>query len=220
MKTSMRSLAVALLIASPLTASAAANVQITEWMYKGNGGEFIEFTNMGSSAVDFTGWSYDDEGRSPGGFDLSGFGIVAAGESVVITEDDVATFRIDWNLDASVKVLGGYRNNIGRSDEINLYDASNALVDRFAYGDQDFPGTIRTQGLSGNPVSLAALAPATVSTDWVYAQVGDSFGSYASNKLDVGNPGYFALAVPEPETYALMLAGLGLVGMAVRKRHN
>lgn len=45
------SLAVALAAATP----ALAQVQITEWMYSGNSGEYIEFTNLGASAVDFAG---------------------------------------------------------------------------------------------------------------------------------------------------------------------
>jgi len=48
--------------------------------------------------------------------------------------------------------------------------------------------------------------------------VGDSFGSVASTTGMVGNPGVFALAFPEPETYALMLAGLGLLGFMARRR--
>ncbi|MEW6677731.1 MAG: lamin tail domain-containing protein [Pseudomonadota bacterium] len=208
---------IAALLFSASANAAPVNVQITEWMYSGTGGEFIEFTNLGTSAVDFTGWSYDDDSRTPGVFDLSGFGLVGAGESVVITEDTAVTFRADWKLAASVKVLGGYTNNIGRADEINLFDAGNTLVDRFAYGDAVYPGTIRTQGKSGTPANLAALAPQFVTADWVFASAGDSFGSYASNAGDIGNPGAFTLAVPEPETYALMLAGLGLVGFAAKR---
>ena len=59
------------------SAQAHAQVHITEWMYSGGSGEFIEFTNLGPAAVDFTGWSYDDESAIPGVFDLSGFGLVA-----------------------------------------------------------------------------------------------------------------------------------------------
>ena len=112
----MNKLLAALLTAVFATA-AQADVRITEWMYSGGSGEFIEFTNLGSSAVDFTGWSYDDESRLVGGFDLSALGLVGAGESVVITEIDAPTFRLDWSLAASVKVLGGFTNNIGRAVE-------------------------------------------------------------------------------------------------------
>ena len=38
---------------------------------------------------------------------------------------------------------------------------------------------------------------------------------------DVGNPGLFTLApVPEAETWAMLLAGLGLVGAIARRRRS
>ena len=220
MKKALCGFGMAMLVAGPaVSATSAADIQITEWMYSGNGGEFIEFTNMGASAVDFAGWSYDDDSRLAGVFDLSGFGRVAVGESVIITESAAADFRADWSLAASVKVLGGYTNNLGRGDEINLFDAGGSLADRLAYGDQVFPGTVRTQNASGNPGSAADLAGSTVTANWALASVGDGFGSYAAASGDIGNPGvYVAAPVPEPETYAMMLAGLALVGSIARRR--
>ncbi len=203
------------------SAAAQAQVQITEWMYSGPGGEFIEFTNLGSAPVDFTGWVYDDDSRlnsvALGAFSLSGFGIVAPGQSVVITESDPAAFIADWRLPAGSSVLGGYTNNIGRADEINLYNAAGDLVDRFAYGDAVFAGTVRTQDRSGTPGSLADLAPFTVTTGWVLATDGDAFGSITSLSGAVGNPGQFTLAVPEPGSVVLMLAGLGLLVATARR---
>ncbi|GAB4119685.1 MAG: hypothetical protein Fur0014_20350 [Rubrivivax sp.] len=208
-------LAAALATAAP----AFADVQITEWMYSGNGPEFVEFTNMGSAPVDLAGWSYDDDSRLPGTFDLSGLGTLAAGESVLITEGDAAAFRAAWGLAAGVKVLGGYTNNLGRNDEINLYSAGGALADRLTYGDQNLPGTLRTQLSSGTPTSAAALAPHVVDGGWVLSVAGDAYGSWMSSQGDVGNPGVFVFApVPEPSAVALMLAGLGVVGLRARRR--
>lgn len=209
-----------------LAAPAIAQVQITEWMYGGNSGEYVEFTNLGPSAVDFTGWVYDDDSRfstvASGGFSLSAFGIVRVGESVLITESSAATFRTNWSLPATVKVLGGYTNNLGRADEINLFNASGTLVDRLTYGDAVYAGTIRTQTAAGLPVSLAALAPQTVAPgNWVLAATTDSYGSRMATSGDVGNPGLFTLApVPEAETWAMLLAGLGLVGAIARRRRT
>lgn len=192
---------------------ATAEIRITEWMYSsgGKGDEFIEFTNVGNTAVDMTGWSYDDDSRIVGAFDLSGFGLVAAGETVVITEGNALDFAAVWNLDASVKILGGYTNNIGRNDEINLFDSAGNVADRLAYGDQNFPGTIRTQGRSGNP--LAGALGANDPSLWVLASNGDAFGSYFSLFDDLGNPGVY---VPAPAATALL--GFGVLAAARRRR--
>ncbi|MCS6814460.1 MAG: lamin tail domain-containing protein, partial [Cyanobacteria bacterium] len=176
---------------------AMGNIQITEYMYDGANGEFVEFTNVGNAPVNMTGWSFDDNSRVPGSFDLSGFGVVQPGESVILTEASAAAFRAAWSLPNSVKVIGGLggSNNLGRTDEINLYDNNGMLVDRLTYGDQTFPGTIRTQTRSGwAPVDQ--LADQTIDTDWVLSTVNDAQNSRTSTGGDIGNPGHFNAGAP------------------------
>lgn len=50
----------------------------------------------------------------------------------------------------------------------------------------------------------------------------DSFGNGAKAEVVTGSAGEYRLqisAVPEPETYAMLLAGLGLIGFAARRRN-
>lgn len=206
-------LAAALVAAAPSLAS--AQIRITEWLYSGAPGEFVELTNVGAAPVDMAGYKYDDDSADPSpgvSFSLSGFGVVQPGESVVFTEATTTTFALVWNLPASVKLLGGYTNNLGRTDQINIFDASNALVDRLTYSDVNFPGTIRTLDISGNvppsALGLNTVAAATLSS------VGDAYGSAANTSGVVGNPGRYA--VPEPAALAA-LAGAGMV-LVARKR--
>lgn len=199
--------------------AATTGVVITEWMYQGandSNREFIEFTNLGPTAVDFAGWSYDDDSRSAGVFPLSAFGIVAPGESVIITEMNPDTFRSVWGLDPSVKVWGPYTNNLGNGDEINLFDGAGNLVDRLTYGSNP-----RTRGISGHATSADALGANDVS-QWVFSSVGDTEGSWANSLGDIGSPGRtaFASPVPEPESYAMLLAGLGAIAGLVRRRRQ
>ena len=170
------------------------SLQITEFLYSGGSGEFIEFTNIDPSSVDMTGWSFDDNSRTPGSFDLSAFGTVQPGESVILTEAEAETFRTAWNLPSTVKIIGGSSQGLGRSDEINLYDATGNLVDRLTYGDENFPGTIRTQNVSGW-VAVDQLADQQIDADWVLSTAGDAQNSYASTGGDIGNPGIYLTGI-------------------------
>lgn len=199
---------IALVFLSLAPLAGHANLRITEFMYSGTNGEFIEFTNTGGSAIDMTGWSFDDDSRIAGTVDLSAFGTVGSGESVILTDAVAETFRSNWGLGGLVKIIGGLSANLGRNDEINLFDASSALVDRLTYGDQTFSGTIRTQNASGNtlPVNLGAN---TIGT-WTLSALGDDFGSFASSGGDLGNPGIYN-PVPEPATLAVLAAGIAVL---------
>ncbi|MBD2702074.1 lamin tail domain-containing protein [Spirosoma sp. BT702] len=162
-------------------------IRITEYMYSGTPGEYFELTNVGNASVNLTGWSYDDNSRQAGSFSLSGLGIVQPGESVVVTEADVSVFRRAWYLPTSVKVLGGNTENLGRSDEINIYNTSATLVDRLTFDDQTISGSVRTNDVSGwtAPANLGLNQTAT----YQLAVVGDGQNSYIATTGNLGNPG-------------------------------
>ncbi|WP_424194335.1 lamin tail domain-containing protein [Ampullimonas aquatilis] len=207
--------------------AALTGVKITEWMYNSVNatGEFIELTNFGPTAVNFTGWSYDDNTRVPGSQSLSALGTVNSGESVILTELSAAAFRTAWNLSSSVKVLSyGNNNNLGRADEINIYNSSSALVDRLTYDDQTIGG-IRTTGASGRPTTSSAIGNNNALL-WSLATVGDSEGSYksvgAGTSGDIGSPGKTAYvsAVPLPSSLVLLMSSVGLIPLLGKRRNQ
>jgi hypothetical protein len=189
-----------------ISAAASAQMAITEFMYGGADGEFIEFTNIGSSNINMTGWSFDDNHEIAGTEDLSAFGVVSAGQSVILTETDATVFRTDWGLANTVGVIGGNAFNLGRDDEINLYNASETLVDRLTYGDDTLGGP-RANGVS------AIVSPSHYGqndiTDWTLS-VNGVLGAHTSLDGDIGSPG--VNPTPEPATWLAMSVGVaGLV---------
>ena len=72
--------------------------------------------------------------------------------------------------------------------------------------------------------SVAANGDQSVGSFWNFTanNAGDYFNTVVfasvSNAFETDN--HAVLAVPEPETYAMMLAGLGLIGFSARRRKN
>ncbi len=167
-----------------------SGVRVTEFMYFGADGEFFELTNLTDEPIDLTSWSTDDESGQPGAFPLAGTGVLAPGASVLVTDVDPALFRAAWFVPASTVVLGpNLTAEIGRNDEINLFDGSGNLVERLRYGDEVFPGTIRTRNVSG--VTCAADMGADDIGAWFFASPADANGSWVSAGADIGSPGVY-----------------------------
>lgn len=90
------------------------------------------------------------------------------------------------------------------------FDPGNALVNGIA-GNDDFNGTI---GRAGFDVTLATGVAYTLVTTGFGA---DDFGRYVNV---IRGPGEITAPVPEPETYAMMLAGLAAIGFLARRRRS
>jgi hypothetical protein len=194
---------VSVALASPATAAVPGQVVITEWMYSPTnsaaGAEFVELTNIGGTPVDMTNYSYDDDSRLAGTVSLAGFGTLAPGEAALLVEKTAAAFRTDWSLAPSVKIVDLNTTNLGRDDEINIFNGT-TLVDRLSYGDDiKFPGTIRTQGRSGAPATCLGLGANNVGA-WSLAVVGDANASKLSTSGDVASPGNTNLGSCGPVT--------------------
>lgn len=191
---------------APAGAAVPGQIVITEWMYnqQNTAGEFVEVTNVGGAPVDMASYSFDDDSRIAGTFSLAALDTLAPGESGIISEASAATFRAQWGLGPDVKIADGNTANLGRADEINIFETTpqgTTLIDRLTYGDQTFAGTIRTQGVSGIPTSCLAEGANNVGL-WKLSAVGDGLGTVQSTTTlpDVASPGTSPLSSCGPVT--------------------
>lgn len=176
--------------AAPVAVPAPA-IRITELSYQLRDfgeAEFVELTNLGTTPVNLQGWSFDDAGAVAGTFDLSGFGTVAAGESVIITDVTDVAFRSYWGLPSTVKVVGGSTEGLGNGDQVNIWDDADNLVDRLTYDD-----TPRSRDNTVVPTSLAELG-ADHYDGWVLSTAANDPGSITVDAIagaptSIGSPG-------------------------------
>ncbi len=200
-------------------------LRITEFMSEGQGligpgtganrqREFFELTNVGSAALDISSYSYNDNNvNDPHNFGAS-FGVVASGESIILTQMTADNFRSYWGLSSSVRIFSyGQASNLGNNDTINIYNSATqspaTLVDSLL-----FTETARGSGISRNrPVNIGT--GQAINDLWVDSVVGDSYGSIlAPNPIfpvgaayvDLANPGTYP--VPEPATLFVLSLGI------------
>lgn len=179
-----------------MACTATAQVRVTEYMYTGSGVEYVELTNFGAGSVDVTGWSIDDSHRVAGFIPIGALASILPGESVILAGGSAEDFRTNWGLAPSSKVLGETGtggHDLGRNDEINVYDGNGNLVDRLTYGDQTFPGSpransvsawVQTEGIGINDCLL-----------WSLSAPGDVQDSWLGVSGDLGSPGGHTLGV-------------------------
>ncbi len=209
-----------------LTAGASvahAQVRITEIAPWGSASitpyqtDWFELTNFGDVAVDLTGWSMDDNSNGSAKVTLSGISSIAAGESVIFTETAAtASFLSAWFGDHAPAGLqiGNYTGKgVGLSqsgDAVNIFNAIGELQANLSFGTSD--------GLTQTFDNAAGLNNTTVSQLSV-AGVNGAFAA-VNHLVEIGSPGAIAAAVPEPQSYALLLAGLGVFGLIAHKRQR
>ncbi len=171
-------------------------------------GDWFELYNSGASAVDLTGYSWDDNTVTPGSADFNGL-TIGAGQAIIICQETVGaeqSWKDLWGLSGiTVLNLGNteFQNFGSGGDEVHLYNPSSVQIASASFG-------VATSGYSfewdsaGNSLGLSALGE-----NGAFQATADAGGG-----PDIASPGVVGV-IPEPR--ALALLGLsGLVFIARR----
>ena len=186
--------------------------------------DWFELTNYGSSAVSISGWKMDDSSdKFSSAVSLKGVSSIAPGQSVVFVEDTgLASGQTDADLEAAFEsnwfgshvpagfTIGTYGGSgVGLStsgDAVNIFNATGTQVTGV-----DFDSSTDTVSLDNSVAKIGN--DGTISTN----SVAGKNGAFLSPVGEVGSPG----AVPEPSTYAMLIAGvLALAGVQMRRRSS
>jgi Lamin Tail Domain/PEP-CTERM motif len=227
----LKTLVAAALAAASFTSAHAALIISEAAPYaSGNtpfGQDWFELTNTGATAIALGGWRMDDSSPSfATSVPLSGVTSIAPGESVIFIECGASNcgtvgglFQTYWGAPVARVQIGTYSGaGIGLStggDAINIFDSAGMVQASVSFGASTTGRTFdNAAGLNGSAITTLS----TVGVNGAFNSVGVLTGT-GGGGLDIGSPGSIA-AVPEPETYAMLLAGLLAVGTLVRRRQG
>lgn len=215
----------ALLSAAALSGVAAGGIIVSEVHPSGSGNapyaaDFFEITNTGTSAVNITGWRFDDNSNSFGSaVALTGITSIPAGASVIFLESatpatTIAAFINAWfggTAPAGLQIGSYTGSGVGLStggDAVNIFDSAGARVTGVQFGASTANVTFdNAAGIGGTTLPLPVISQLSViGTNGVFGSTG--------TPTEVGSPG----VIPTPGAAALL--GLGAMGMARRNRRS
>lgn len=189
--------------------------------------DWFELTNTGDTAINITGWKMDDSSNSfASAVTLHGITSIAAGESVIFTESASSlssAFANTWfggNLPAVLQIGNYSGSGVGLSasgDAVNIFNAAGVSQANVSFGASSSSSPFRTFDNSAGASGLIS----QLSQEGVNGakEIVETIITTTTVVRQVGSPGTVA-AVPEPESYALFVAGLGLVGFSTRRKTN
>ncbi|MFD1950265.1 SdiA-regulated domain-containing protein [Sphingomonas arantia] len=194
------SVAYTLNVTNIVNEAAAGTVAITEvapWASSSrSGADWFELTNTGSTAIDVTGWKFDDNSySSTSAVALSGVTTIAAGQSAIFLEGgaaQIATFANIWfggTVPAGVQI-GTYTGaGVGLSnggDAANVFDAAGTLKASVTFGASP-SGPYATFDNAAQINSTSLVNHATIST---FATAGTN-GAFVApgDATETGSPG-------------------------------
>lgn len=212
------------------TVSAHAALHITEVMAAsghaggaGNG-DWFEIYNSGPTAIDLTGWSWDDNTFTPGAHTFGSISI--APNSVVLVVDENAALINFWKNDVwSIGTpgvvlvnteVGGFSGLGSGGDSVAIYNSGGTLETSVTFGAAS-TGSSFAWDLSGVSLgfSIAGTNGAYVAPKDGNDNAADTDPSLYAAGSDVASPG---VAVPEPSSAAFLL--LGLTAATLRRRRR
>ncbi|MYM66332.1 choice-of-anchor E domain-containing protein [Pseudoduganella sp. FT55W] len=147
-----------------------------------------------------------------------------SGSSIVANTSGVVTFTIG-SLSQGVNYSGTYSRLLPVYDLGNDYAGTSGFVDTITASpfsqSQSYTGASTLAAFTGTATSTMSAGVSGTATSLVTGTSGNT-RSLVLPKLDAyAKVTYnYVSAVPEPETYAMLLAGLGLVGVVARRRKS
>lgn len=211
-------------LASPALAQ-ISTLRITEAMSSsGVGGtaDWWEVTNYGGSAVDITGWKFDDSSFAPGtSVALNGITSINAGESVAFLETTtldsgtvatlISSFRTFWGGSAASAQIGYYAGSgvsfSSNGDGIVMFSGTTETTPRVSFGPATTGSTFYYgYDAAGDPTTSPNTNAIVSTVGTLNGQI--TFASASTLPQNIGSPGTAAV-VPEPSSAALLAIGAG-----------